>query len=53
MFRALFYRTEVKSYTDNVHASGTKPCLSGREGERGGERGGKGGVGGERDIRYR
>ena len=29
------------------------PCLSWREGEIGGERGGKGGVGGERDIRYR
>ena len=50
MLRALFYRIEVRFHTGNVHASGTKTCLSG---EIGGERGGKGGVGGERDIIYR
>ena len=52
MFRSLFYCIEVKCYTANVHASGTKTCLSGRAGEIGGERGGEEGVGGGRDIIY-
>ena len=52
MFRALFY-SEVKFYTDNVHASERNSISDWRRRRNRRKRGEKGGAVGEGDIRYK